>query len=202
MDAQLQELLESIKKEGIEKAKQESESILDDARKEAAQIVSDADTQAKGIVEKAKSEASRLEATAKDAIRQAGRDLVLSLESQIGKIFDRIVRDTVSSAYDEKVLQDAIVGIVSGFPKAEAEKLEVLLSKEDLDRIETSLRGRLGDAIGEGVEIRLAGGLDSGFRLSEKEGQAYYDFSAEGIAEALSAFLNPRLASLIRGESE
>jgi V/A-type H+/Na+-transporting ATPase subunit E len=202
MDAQLQELLESIKKEGIETAKQESERILEDARKEAAQIVADAETQGKSIVEKAKTEAARLEATAKDAIRQAGRDLVLSLESQIGQIFDRIVRETVSSAYDEKVLQDAIVGIVSAFPKSEAQDLEVLLSKDDLGRIESSLRGRLGQAIGEGVEIGLAGGLDSGFRLSEKEGQAYYDFSAEGIAEALSAYVNPRLASLIRGESE
>ncbi len=202
MDAQLQELLESIKKEGIETARQESESILDGARKEASQIVSDAETQAASIVEKAKTEAARLEATAKDAIRQAGRDLVLSLESQIGQIFDRIVRETVSSAYDEKVLQDAIVGIVSAFPKAEAANLEVLLSKEDLHRLETSLRGRLGEVIGDGVEIRTAGGLDNGFRLSEKEGQAYYDFSADGIAEALSAFLNPRLASLFRGESE
>ncbi|MFP4430405.1 MAG: V-type ATP synthase subunit E [Spirochaetaceae bacterium] len=202
MDAQLQELLESIKKEGIETAKQESERIIEDARKEAAQIVADAETQGKTIVEKAKNEAARLEATAKDAIRQAGRDLVLSLESQIGRIFERIVRETVSATYDEKVLQDAIVGIVSAFPKAEAQDLEVLLSKDDLDRVESSLRGRLGQAIGEGVEIAIAGGLDSGFRLSEKEGQAYYDFSAEGIAEALSAYLNPRLASLIRGESE
>ncbi|MFW5844215.1 MAG: V-type ATP synthase subunit E [Spirochaetota bacterium] len=202
MDAQLQELLESIKKEGIETAKQESERIIEDARKEAAQIVADAETQGKTIVEKAKNEAARLEATAKDAIRQAGRDLVLSLESQIGRIFERIVRETVSATYDEKVLQDAIVGIVSAFPKAETQDLEVLLSKDDLDRVESSLRGRLGQAIGEGVEIAIAGGLDSGFRLSEKEGQAYYDFSAEGIAEALSAYLNPRLASLIRGESE
>lgn len=202
MDVQLQELLESIKKEGIETAKQESERILEDARKEAAQIVADAETQGKSIVEKAKAEAARLEATAKDAIRQAGRDLVLSLEAQIGQIFERIVRETVSSAYDEKVLQDAIVGIVSAFPKSEAQNLEVLLSKDDLDRVEASLRGRLGQVIGEGVEISLAGGLDDGFRLSEKEGQAYYDFSAEGIAEALSAYLNPRLGSLIRGESE
>ncbi len=202
MDAQLQELLESIKKEGIETAKQESERIIEDARKEAAQIVADAETQGKTIVERAKNEAARLEATAKDAIRQAGRDLVLSLESQIGRIFERIVRETVSATYDEKVLQDAIVGIVSAFPKAETQDLEVLLSKDDLDRVESSLRGRLGQAIGEGVEIAIAGGLDSGFRLSEKEGQAYYDFSAEGIAEALSAYLNPRLASLIRGESE
>ncbi len=202
MDAQLQELLESIKKEGIETAKQESERIIEDARKEAARVVADAETQGKTIVEKAKTEAARLEATAKDAIRQAGRDLVLSLESQIGGIFERIVRETVSSTYDEKVLQDAIVGIVSAFPKSEAQDLEVLLSKDDLDRVESSLRGRLGQAIGEGVEIGLAGGLDNGFRLSEKEGQAYYDFSAEGIAEALSAYLNPRVASLIRGESE
>lgn len=202
MDAQLQELLESIKKEGIDTAKQEADRIVEDARKEAAQIVADAEAQSKGIVDKAKAEAARLEATAKDAIRQSGRDLILSLESQLGQIFDRIVRETVSASYDEKVLQDAIVGIVSAFPKAEAEDLQVMLSEEDLKKVESSLRGRLGQVIASGVEINVSGGMDNGFRLSEKDGQAYYDFSAEGIAEALSAYVNPRLASLIRGEEK
>jgi V/A-type H+-transporting ATPase subunit E len=202
MDAQLQELLESIKKEGIDTAKQEADRIVEDARKEAAQIVADAEAQSKGIVDKAKAEAARQEASAKDAIRQAGRDLILSLESQLGQIFDRIVKETVSAAYDEKVLQDAIVGIISAFPKAEAQDLQVMLSEGDLARVESSLRGRLGQVIGDGVQINVGGGIDSGFRLSEKDGQAYYDFSAEGIAEALSAYLNPRLATLIRGEDK
>ncbi len=199
MDAQLQELLESIKKEGIDSAKQEADRIVEEAHKEASQIVADAEANAKGIVDKAQREAARLEATAKDAITQAGRDLVLSLESQLGTIFERVVKETVSASFDEKVLQDAIVGIVSAFPKAEAQELEVLLASEDLAKVESSLRGKLGQELGTGVEIRMGRGIDSGFRLSEKDGQAYYDFSAEGISEALSAYLNPRLAELVRG---
>ena len=202
MDAQLQELLESIKKEGIDTAKQEADRIVEEARKQAGQIVADAEAQGKSSLERAREDAARLEATAKDAIRQAGRDLVLSLESQIGRIFERIVKETVSSSYDQRVLQDAIVGIVTAFPTAEAQQLEVLLSQSDLGGLESSLRGRLGQALGEGIEIRAGGNIDGGFKLSEKGGKAYYDFTSEGIAETLSAYLNPRLASLIREESQ
>jgi len=36
-----------------------------------------------------------------------------------------------------------------------------------------------------------------GFRVAEKNGQAYYDFSAESIAENLAIFLNPAMARIV-----
>jgi V/A-type H+-transporting ATPase subunit E len=43
--------------------------------------------------------------------------------------------------------------------------------------------------------------VQAGFRISTKDGSAYYDFSDEGIAEMLSAFVSPRLAELLQTDS-
>jgi len=36
-----------------------------------------------------------------------------------------------------------------------------------------------------------------GFRVSEKDGHAYYDFSAASIAASLALFLNPVMAAIV-----
>jgi V/A-type H+-transporting ATPase subunit E len=48
------------------------------------------------------------------------------------------------------------------------------------------------------VELKFDRSLDAGFRISNKDGSAYYDFSAESVAELFSAYLNPRLAETLK----
>jgi V/A-type H+-transporting ATPase subunit E len=49
-----------------------------------------------------------------------------------------------------------------------------------------------------GLDVRPVSGIAAGFRIGEKGGAAYYDFSAESIGELLSAYLNPRLAEIMK----
>ncbi len=39
--------------------------------------------------------------------------------------------------------------------------------------------------------------MADGFRVAEKDGHAYYDFSAASIAESLALFLNPAMAGIV-----
>jgi len=48
------------------------------------------------------------------------------------------------------------------------------------------------------VELKSNRKLASGFRISNKEGSVYYDFSSEAVAKQLSAYLNPKLAELLK----
>jgi V/A-type H+-transporting ATPase subunit E len=50
----------------------------------------------------------------------------------------------------------------------------------------------------KGVELKADRNLASGFRIANKDGSAYYDFSAESAAEMLSAYLNPRLSEILK----
>ncbi|MEE3412235.1 MAG: hypothetical protein VZQ99_12245 [Treponema sp.] len=81
--------------------------------------------------------------------------------------------------------------------KAETSDLAVLLSKADLDALESGLKGALKDQIAKGMEIKSDASLASGFRIGLKDGSAYYDYSAESVADLFAAYLNPKIAALV-----
>ena len=78
MEVQLQELIDRIKKEGVEAAETEAEAILKSAKEKAEQIISDAQAQADKILLNSKAENDRMLKSSEDAIRQAGRNLLIS----------------------------------------------------------------------------------------------------------------------------
>ena len=54
----------------------------------------------------------------------------------------------------------------------------------------------------KGVEIMASSQLQAGFRVSEKGGSAYYDFSDRGITDVLMDFLNPKVAEILKGSQD
>jgi V/A-type H+-transporting ATPase subunit E len=66
-----------------------------------------------------------------------------------------------------------------------------------LDALESGLKGALKDQIAKGMEIKADASLASGFRIGQKDGSAYYDYSAESVAELFAAYLNPKIAALV-----
>jgi V/A-type H+-transporting ATPase subunit E len=47
------------------------------------------------------------------------------------------------------------------------------------------------------VEFKPLKDTKSGFRLVEKGGAVYYDFTAQAVADMLGAYLNTRLAAIV-----
>ena len=41
-------------------------------------------------------------------------------------------------------------------------------------------------------------GFKSGFKVVERSGSSYFDFSSEALAEIISGYLNPVLAGIVR----
>ena len=83
MEIQLQDIIEQIKKDGVKSAEAEAQSIIDAAKAEAAKIISDAQIQADKMVQNAKNENERMVKSSEDAIRQAGRNLLISFRERI-----------------------------------------------------------------------------------------------------------------------
>lgn len=200
MDVQLKELIETIKSEGVESAETRAKEILSDAERRKDSILKEAEQEAAGIRKKAEEDAVRMKATAEESIRQAGRDLILSLERSITEILDKVVKRDVKEALKGDNLKDAIVSLLSNW-KEDRDSLELLLPKEELERIESFLLGELKKTFSSGLTLKPAPDLEAGFLIGEKDGNAYYNFSSEGIAEILSQYVNPRLAELLRDSS-
>ena len=86
--------------------------------------------------------------------------------------------------------------------KAEASDISVLLSENDLAELKSGLTSSLKSEIEKGLEIKPDKTLSAGFRIGVKNGAAFYDYSAESLAEMFSAYLNPKVAALMKVAAE
>ena len=133
MEVQLQELIDQIKKDGVEAAETEAEAILKSAKEKAEQIISDAQAQADKILLNAKAENDRMVKSSEDAIRQAGRNLLISFRESVSRELKSIIGENVSAVYSSESLAQLIVSIVESWAtKPDAEDISVILNSADL----------------------------------------------------------------------
>ena len=94
MDIRLQELLDKIRKDGIEAAQTDAAKVMADAEERRTSILAEAEREAKALLAKAKTDADRFEEAGKAALEQAARNLVISFRTEIssGKGWGGILR--------------------------------------------------------------------------------------------------------------
>ena len=197
MDVQLKEIIDKIKHDGVKSAQEEAARIIAEAREEASTVIRKAEEDAERIRGSAETKVERMESSSKNALRQAGRDLIITVKEEIKSVFNRLLEREVHDALSIELLTNMIVAAVRNISKQERDEIDVLIPAEKFDEIEPVLMARLSAEIASGIEIRPFKGLDAGFRIAIKDGSAFYDFSDKEIAAMLSRYLNPRLANLI-----
>ena len=199
MEVQLQELIEQIKKDGVAAAEAEAKEIVSAARAEAEKILADARAQAEKLMTNAKSENERTVKSAEDAIRQAGRNLLLSFRESVARELDALIADSVCAVYSSEALAALVVKAVEAWTaKSEAEDITVILNGEDLKKLESLLLACMKEKMLQGVNLKASDNFDGGFRIAVKNGGVYYDYSATAVVDMLSAYLSPRVAQLLK----
>ena len=203
MDIQLQELIDRIKKDGVASAESQAADIVKAAEEKARSIVGEAEKKADDMIKVAKGEISRLEKASDDAIAQAGRNMLLSFRESLVAELDRFIKDETEKAYSKDMLKTLVPETVKAWVKdKEAGKLSVILSEKDLKALEDEFKSALKAEISGGLELKSDSSVTAGFRIGVNDGAAFYDYSAESVAELFSAYLNPRVASIMKGAAK
>jgi V/A-type H+-transporting ATPase subunit E len=195
MDIQLQELIEKIKKDGIESAAEEAGRLRSQAEGEAKRIVDSARREAEAIIAKARTDAERSEKAGVAAVGQASRNLVLAFKAEIQALLDKVVARETADAFGADTLKTVLPDLLKGWAKGGD---VLILPEAQLKALDAFFKDRLAGELARGLELKSDRNLAAGFRIAQKDGSAYYDFSAESAAEMLSAYLNPRLAGILK----
>ena len=199
MDVQLQELIDKIKKDGVTAAEKEAAKIIADANKKSEAIIKDAEAKAEQIKKDAKAETTRMQKASDEAIVQAGRNMLLSFKDSLVQELDGLIKAETAKALSKDTLAKLVPETVKAWAKnSDASELSVLLSEKDLKALEGSLTTALKAEIKKGLEIKPDKILAAGFRIGVKNGAAFYDYSAESLAEMFAAYLNPKVAGLMK----
>ena len=199
MDTHVEELIDRIKKDGVAAAETSATEKIAQAQKEADKIILNAKEEAEKILKQTKEENARLEKASEDAIKQAGRNILLSFRDSITKEVSKLIGNEVASAYSKDTLSKLIPEVVKEWIKnTSAEDVSVLLNEKDLKEVESNVKAALKAEISEGLTLKIDNSISSGFRIGVTDGAAFYDYSAEAVAELFSAYLNPRVAALMK----
>ncbi|QTQ14093.1 V-type ATP synthase subunit E [Treponema parvum] len=199
MDVQLQELIDKIKKDGVAAAKTSAENIISEAEVNAKKIIADAEQQVERILKNAKTETDRMEKAAEDAVKQAGRNLIISFRESIVSELNALVQAEAAKAYSPALMEKLIPETVKAWvSKEDAKDVSVILNEKSLKELEKGLHAALKTQIAKGLELKADKTISAGFRIGINNGEAYYDYSAEAVADLFSAYLNPRVSALMK----
>ena len=180
MELQIQDLVSSIKKDGIDSANQEAAAILADARKQADAIVADAKAEADKLRGDARAEIEVFKRSAQLDAQQAKRDAVLAFRQEIQREYEKLLSADVGKALDQQALVKLIQAAVQGE--------DVAAYTVEVGQVTDGLRQELAQELKAGLEIRPSKKVGAGFRLAAKDGSGYFDCSEQEIAEMLMPF--------------
>ena len=180
MELQIQDLVSSIRKEGIEAANAEAESIIAEAKKKAESIVAGARSEAQQYKDAAEKEIAILKESAAVSAEQAKRDAVLAFKTEIQGEFEKILAADISKELSGAGLGKLIRAAVAGENVADF--------VAEVSEVGDVLKAELAEEIKNGLEIRPTKSVQQGFRLAAKDGSGYFDCSDDGIMEMLMPY--------------
>ena len=180
MELQIQNLVSSIRKEGIEAANKEADAIIAEAKKKAESIVSDARSEAQQQKDTAEKEISILRESAAVSAEQAKRDAVLAFKTEIQNEFDKILAADIRKELTGEGLGKLIRAALAGE--------DISKYAAEVSEVSDALKAELAGEIRNGLEIRPTKNVQQGFRLAAKDGSGYFDCSDEGIMEMLRPY--------------
>jgi len=200
MAERLKELLEKINQEGVQAGEEKKREIESNAEGDAKRIIEKAKKEAKKIIEDAELKAKKTAQATEASLRQGARDLILSLKDEIRKILDNIIVAETQEAMSSEDVVDILTRLIEKYidKKGETSDIKILLKKEDLDKLKKGLMLKLKEKSKLGIEFKSSPNINAGFSISFDKGKSYFDFTDEGLSEALSTYLNPELKKLLK----
>ncbi len=200
MAEDLQGLLERINQEGIKKTQAEKDRILAEAKEQADRIVKEAKAESERLIAEAREEGAKLQRAGEDKLKQAARDVVISLESQLKAQLTALVKACVGEALTPALVADLVLALSEayGSRKGQVTSVDVLVPQARLDEFEAALTGKLGERFREGLRIAPVKGIDAGIQVSFDGESVFHDFTDDAITEMLCAYANPRIVAILR----
>ncbi len=194
MTQDLQQLLEKIQRDGVEKAQGEAERIVNNANNEAKAIIEKARATAETLKSEAQQSAEAFERRAEETIRQAARDAVLNVEKSVTNLFEQLLLSDVNRNFEQseslvgELAMEAARAYIAG-----SASIEVVAA----DKLADNLRARLSAEANKGIKVVTDETTGSGFAVRLANGRIEHAFTGQAVAEALARQLRPRLAKLM-----
>lgn len=191
MSDQLQDLLQRVYIEGVDKARVEAEDILEKAKAKAEAIIKNARADAELTVAGAKKEAA-------DIAKNAQSDLNMAAQNTLSSVKHKLTEVLLSESFDPKLKQAAsdpdfvkktILEMVSAWKESGG---TVSISESLAGKLEQHFISSLSDSAGKGLKVEFLPQMKNGFSISPADGSYKLSFTDEDFSNLFKSFLRPR----------
>lgn len=198
MAEELKDLIEKIQAEGVQAAEEKARAIEEEAKRQARDLVEKAKNEAQKIISEAGQRIVNMEEASRLSIKQAARDTLITLRKEINAALDRVMKAAIKQALSQQELVAIINAIIKDYAKNCKEGIEIILCKEDQEKIGKGVFSELKEELQKGITLKPSGEVSTGFLISFDAGKSYFDFTDQALTDYLSQYLKPRLAQLLK----
>ena len=185
MENKLDILTQKLYNEGVDKARQEAENIINQAKQEAEKIIADAKAKVAQMNADAETEVSNLKKKAESEMTLSARQAITALKQAITKLVaGDVAGDIAKIGFEEKAfIQELLMTIVKKWDVAGGNlNMEILLSENEKATFESFVAAKYKDLLDKGLDVKV-GNLEEGFVIQPKDGGFQIAFS-EKLFEA------------------
>jgi len=199
MAEDIKSLIEKINQEGIQAAEEKARQIEKEAKAKAEHLIKEAKVRAEQIIAEAEERVQLAEEKGRVLLKQAGRDLLLLVRSEINAMLDKLVAQEVKHALSADALAHILTSLVHDICKHQKTEIVIALSKEDSAKVKENFLGKLKEELRKQIVLKPSDEIRAGFVISFDAGRSQFDFSDKALAEYISTFLRPKLKEVFEG---
>jgi V/A-type H+-transporting ATPase subunit E len=196
MEQKLENLTRKIYEEGVERARQDAEGILQKARQDAEKIIKDAREEAAKIHKQAENEAAELKRNTRADLHLAGNQALSALKQQIKELLvTHILREQTSQLFaDPAFLKEMILAITKKWDPREPVEIQLDASMENIinEAFESSIRKEV-----KNLTITFNKRLSRGFRISPEGDSFQITFTDEDFNEFFKPYINEKTDKIL-----
>ncbi|MDP3143313.1 MAG: V-type ATP synthase subunit E family protein [Candidatus Omnitrophota bacterium] len=198
MTEDIKNLIEKIQQEGIQAAEEKAREIEVEARSRAKEILEEAQAEAEDLISQAKEKNARKEESTQETLKQAGRDLLISLKKEINAILEKLIVSRVGEALKPEELIKIITALVKDYKGQEKGQVIISLKKEDLEKLENGFSAELKEQVKKGITLKPSEEILGGLIISFDAGKSHFDFTDQALAEYIGTYLKPKLKGILK----
>ncbi|WP_303315765.1 hypothetical protein Q4Q34_14180 [Flavivirga abyssicola] len=192
----LDKLITTLKSEAIDAADKASKKIVEDAHTQAKKIVKVAEEKRKQILMDAEKEKEATLSKGKSALQQAARDLHITLQNSLLKLFGAVLEKEVHKVFTPDLLKSAVVKVIenigSGIELKLSEDFEQALADHIHQHLKTSK---------DFVSITKADNMLNRLSIIKTDEGWSYHISPEEVAALLNTHLSGKWMNILKNEA-
>ncbi len=204
MENKLQELTDKIYSNGIEKARQEAEIILENARKEAAEMIRNAKAEAGIIKENAEKESAELKLKTESELKLSSKQVISTIKSQVTTLLtNNLLAGDIEKALGEPAFLKSVIELmVQKWQPDDAGSinLQVILPENKKETFEQVIKSKISHLLSNGLTVDFDSQFKSGFKITPADKSYIINFTAEDFDNFFKSYLREKTAGLLYGE--